>query len=63
MKGLSLNVINFSLLLATQVSIPLHATDECVGGTAGDYPCSNINLLAFLPASSMIGSETELLSE
>lgn len=36
--------------------VPLGAT-PCVGGTAAGYPCSNIDLLAFMPLATIGGGE------
>lgn len=39
---------------------PMHAT-PCVDGMAGPYPCSNIDLLAFVPLSEFTSSSTNSL--
>lgn len=36
--------------------VPLGAT-PCVGGTAAGYPCSNVDLLAFMPLATIGGGE------
>ncbi|MCK5923037.1 MAG: choice-of-anchor B family protein, partial [Methylococcales bacterium] len=38
-------------------SLPLAAT-PCTAGTAGGYPCSNVDLLSFFPTTSMGGSSS-----
>ncbi len=39
---------------------PMHGT-ACVDGMAGPYPCSNIDLLAFVPVSAFAASSTNSL--
>ncbi|MBA8889443.1 choice-of-anchor B domain-containing protein [Dokdonella fugitiva] len=39
---------------------PMHAT-PCVNGMAGTYPCSNIDLLAFVPLAEFAASNTNSL--
>jgi len=39
---------------------PRHAT-PCVDGMAGEYPCDNVDLLAFVPVSSFSSSSTNSL--
>ncbi|MDC8012250.1 choice-of-anchor B family protein [Tahibacter soli] len=39
---------------------PRHAT-PCVNGMAGEYPCSNIDLLAFVPVAEFAASSTNSL--
>ena len=39
---------------------PMHAT-PCVDGMAGDYPCSNIDLLAFVPLAEFSSASTNSL--
>jgi hypothetical protein len=39
---------------------PMDAT-PCVGGMAGIYPCSNIDLLAFVPVSQFAATSTNSL--
>jgi hypothetical protein len=36
-------------------ALPTQSLVACVGGSAGGYPCSNVDLLAFLPLNQMGG--------
>jgi choice-of-anchor B domain-containing protein len=36
-------------------NLPAQAVTSCVGGTAGGYPCSNVDLMAFLPLAQIGG--------
>jgi len=46
--------------VASRPLAPMHAT-PCVDGMAGPYPCSNIDLLAFVPLSEFSAASTNSL--
>lgn len=47
-------------IYATTSDISVAATTVCSGGSAGGYPCSNIDLRAYMPKSSLGGGSQNL---
>ena len=40
-------------------SLPAAGSTACVGGSAGSYPCSNVDLLAFMPLADIGGTQPD----